>query len=112
MPTITKPTRITHSSATLTDNIYILKNRINDFKSCTIVSDISDHLPCLTMTSIRLTQNNKIVTKSKKFSEANISSIKNNLAGCDWANLRNLDANSGYNNFLETFIGIIDEYAP
>jgi hypothetical protein len=49
LPTITKPTRITHSTATLIDNIYISKNLQTDFKSAILVDEISDHLPCLTL---------------------------------------------------------------
>ena len=45
LPTITRPTRITHTSATLTDNIYIKCNTNNNFHSAIIISDISDHLP-------------------------------------------------------------------
>lgn len=47
IPTITRPTRITHTSATQIDNIYIsMKDAIPAF-SAIITSDISDHLPVL-----------------------------------------------------------------
>ena len=50
LPTIIRPTtdtRITHTSATLIDNIYIKHNRLETLKSGIILTDISDHLPIL-----------------------------------------------------------------
>ena len=45
LPTITRPTRICKTSATLIDNILISNNLQNTFKSGIILNDISDHLP-------------------------------------------------------------------
>ena len=44
-PTITRPTRITQSSATLIDNIIISQNLCGAFYSGIIPNDMSDHLP-------------------------------------------------------------------
>ena len=61
VPTITKPTRITHTSATLIDNIYIsLKNK-NNVKSAILCSYISDHLPVISCFG-----NNKPKNKNKQ----------------------------------------------
>ena len=46
IPTITKPTRITHTSATLIDNIYVRQDSPN-IRSCIMPCDISDHFPVL-----------------------------------------------------------------
>ena len=47
IPTITRPTRITKSSAILIDNIYI-SNKLNyKFDSCILLSGILDHRPTL-----------------------------------------------------------------
>ncbi len=45
IPTITKPTRITHSTATLIDNLYIKRRATDSLASGIITTDISDHLP-------------------------------------------------------------------
>ena len=45
VPTITKPTHITHNSSSLIDNFYIPVNEILRAKSGIIINDISDHLP-------------------------------------------------------------------
>ena len=47
LPTITKPTRITHCTATLIDNIYIKTSKQIKLASGIILSNISDHLPVL-----------------------------------------------------------------
>ena len=44
---ITKPTRITKSSATLIDNIFVSNAVHNSYISGILLDDISDHLPCL-----------------------------------------------------------------
>ena len=47
IPCITRPTRITNSSATLIDNI-ITSRHLFDTLTCGIaISDISDHFPCI-----------------------------------------------------------------
>ena len=45
IPTITRPTRITHTMATLIDNIFLKHNTNFDIHSGIIISDISDHMP-------------------------------------------------------------------
>ena len=57
--TITRPTRITHTSATLIDNIYVKCDKYENIKSTIITTDISDHLPIITFIG------KKCLTKSK-----------------------------------------------
>ena len=45
-PTITRPTRITKSTATLLDNIFINEELHSDDNSHILLDNISDHLPC------------------------------------------------------------------
>ena len=45
LPTINKPTRITDSSATLINNIFISSRLQEEYGSGIIISDISDHMP-------------------------------------------------------------------
>ena len=48
-PTITCPTRVTQTSATLIDNIFISSKLHHQFDSMLILDDISDHLPSLVL---------------------------------------------------------------
>ena len=52
LPTVIRPTRITHNSSTLIDNIYLSNNICKNYKSGIIISDISDHFPCFLMMSL------------------------------------------------------------
>ena len=45
IPTITKPTRITHRSATLIDNIYLKMNTKITARAGILITDLSDHMP-------------------------------------------------------------------
>ena len=49
LPTITHPTQITQSSATLIDNIFVSENLHRFFESAILLKDISDHLPIVAL---------------------------------------------------------------
>ena len=49
LPTITQPTHITQSLATLIDNIFVSENLHRWFKSAILLEHISDHLPTLAL---------------------------------------------------------------
>ena len=46
MPVITQPTRLSHTSATLIDNIIISQSENENYDSYILLDNISDHLPC------------------------------------------------------------------
>ena len=48
-PVITKPTRITHTSATLIDNIFLDSLLTGNITNRILIDDISDHLPTVTI---------------------------------------------------------------
>ena len=45
IPTITRPTRITNSTATLIDNIMVSQNNCGNYVASVLIEDMSDHLP-------------------------------------------------------------------
>ena len=47
LPVITKPTRVSTTSATLIDNIFVSKRLQHCINSGVIITDISDHFPCI-----------------------------------------------------------------
>ena len=47
LPCVTKATRITKSSATLIDNVFVLISLVQDVNSYITLDDMSDHLPIL-----------------------------------------------------------------
>ena len=54
LPCITRPTRLTHHSATLIDNVLVSKELYPVQHSGIVLSDISDHLPCLVISKAKL----------------------------------------------------------
>ena len=47
LPCITKPTRVTHTSASLIDNIFCSESLYHGSNKYIVIDDVSDHLPCL-----------------------------------------------------------------
>ena len=47
LPTVTKPTRISKTSATLIDNILISEKLQSNYESVILIDNMSDHLPCI-----------------------------------------------------------------
>ena len=51
LPTCLTPTRVTHTSHTLIDNIFVKCDRYEGIGSRTLLTNISDHFPVLTCMS-------------------------------------------------------------
>ena len=47
LPVITKPTRVSTTSATLIDNIFVSNRLQHCIELGVIITDISDHFPCI-----------------------------------------------------------------
>ena len=113
-PTINKPTRITHSSATLIDNIYISNGLCDDTTSAILLSDISDHFPCLCLIGNNRIpdKRNPLVFKARKLSNESMQNISNDLGLVDWAILDTLDANKSYDYISEKISASLDQFSP
>ena len=57
---IAKPTRNTHSTATLIDNIYLSKNLTRDIQTSILVEDLSDHWSFVEKTSVKQDLKHKV----------------------------------------------------
>ena len=49
IPTVTRPTRITQTTASLIDNVFVTGNLQKNFDSLFLLDDMSDHLPSLVL---------------------------------------------------------------
>ena len=74
MPTITRPTRVTQTSATLIDNVFISKRLQNNYSSLILIDDISDHFP-----SIVFSKKEPIKLQTREINDSKILEIKNKL---------------------------------
>ena len=84
-PTITRPTRITHHSATLIDNIFVTEILHRNFESTILIDDISDHLPTLAMLKpTRLMNHEPITFNSRCLNENKLKQVNHKLMRVDW----------------------------
>ena len=114
MPTIRVPTRISPTSATLIDNIFI-----NDIKymynSVVVYSDVSDHLPIALHMKIcapKVKLNNLV--RRRHFDDDAIEKFNRHLASIDWNALLtgNLSATEEYDKFCDVYIDVFNIYFP
>lgn len=113
VPTITKPTRITHTTATLIDNIYAKITSIDNIQTAILVTHISDHFPCfICIDNIEVNTKTSIKVKYRKLNSKNISNIKNKVKDLTWNDLDRNNTNQAYNSLTQKIETIMDEVAP
>ena len=97
IPMITKPTRITKSSATLIDNIIVSENLCGNFYSNILINDMSDHMPTVCVVeSLKTAKKDNITITSRDTRPKNTAALKDHLQNYDWPVLMNstsLDTN-------------------
>ena len=111
IPCITRPTRITKSSATLIDNILISRQIYGNCKCGIILSDLSDHFPCI-MSWPDVIRNKKdfITININRIDEKNYNSINTDLE-IDWDSyLCNATANESFQLFHNKLLETLDQY--
>ena len=92
-PTIIKPTRITHHSATLIDNIFINSIDYNIY-SGNIIVDLSDHLPNFAILDNFGICYNKSNTYIRDYSKLNLDQLKDDYAKINFNSLLYSTSNS------------------
>ena len=113
-PTITRPTRICQSTATLIDNIFMSRNLHKYFESAIILDDISDHLPLLVLLKqTKLLDNKPINVESRKLNENTIMLIKQKLFHVNWTRLLNAtNCSENFDIFSSKLNKIMDSVSP
>ena len=102
LSTINKPTRVTHTSATVIDHIWT--NAYANITHNGIIYDFtSDHFPIFNISLFNVSQGNhrkSELIKFRNFSDENINSFKNNLNEVDWTLVESIDnPDVAYENF-------------
>ena len=113
-PTITRPTRITHHSATLIDNICISEFLHRNFESSILIKDISDHLPLLAMLKqTRLLNTEPLEFDSRYLKDKKLKCVNNILMNVDWIGLlTGTTSNQKFNQFSDKVESVLDQVAP
>lgn len=113
MPVISKPTRITSSSATLIDNIFTNFSDSICLLNGLLLSDISDHLPIFCISSYIAKDKSPIVIKKRSFSEQNVSRFIFEVDRVDWSAVREHNqCQDAFSLFYNLFKEIYDSCFP
>ena len=111
--TITKPTRITRTSATLIDNIIVGK-QFHDYEANIGISDISDHLPLILKSyQPKLYKKQPLTITTRAINEEKCDAINTRLQNIDWDNeLHSKSANEAYTCFHTKMQEILNTETP
>ena len=112
LPTITKPTRISKTSATLIDNILISKKLQPNYESLIIVDDLSDYLPCLVkLKNFKPTGTKNFILKRVINNKA-VKNISEDISKIDW-NMKMKDKSaSSFHAFHSELLTTLNKHAP
>lgn len=117
LPTIYYPTRITETSATLIDNIFV-NSRHHNYSTANVWNDISDHLPVVIHYSTKLSQTPaQTKTTRRQYNETSIRDFVTALGNTDWSSVCNNFINYDnpteiYSNFANKFSHLFETHFP
>lgn len=110
IPCISLPTRVTHQSGTLIDNIYVSIELVQNIQSNVILEHISDHFPCLVQIENLYASDSrcKKIVYSRKMNDRKIASLNHVLLHSNW--IERLDMNTSLNKMYTTFVGDLTKH--
>ena len=113
IPSITRLTRITKSSATLIDNIMVSQGLSINSESRIIIDDISDHLPSMVKFNdlLQRTKTSKIIT-SRNLTDKALQKINKNLPRKHFQTVITENVNDSFDTFHDLQLKTIDIHAP
>ena len=101
VPTIVKPTRVTHNSSTLIDNLYVSSNCINVALGYVLNEDISDHYPCIVSVNISKPHHGiKQEFFSRRVTTELLVLIREELHMIDWTCLQYVPLDLGFEHLV------------
>ena len=116
LPYIQLPTRITHKTSTLIDNIFVLQKKpkkIQNFTSGSFYSDISDHLPCFLLLEYPEKIPKQPRPKIRVYNEASQQKFIADLQQIDWAPIyKDENPDTAFNFFLNLYKQTFDKNFP
>ena len=112
-PVITRPTRITKTSATLIDNILVCSSLCTRQRSCIIECDLSDHLPTMTVfDNLNRKVRKPLIITSRDLRKEKLNLIRSQLNGIDWSVLENMSVNESFNYYHKKLLDVINDICP
>ena len=112
-PCITRPTRVTGSTATLIDNILVNSGLYDLQKSSVVVHDISDHFPSLMIIKDIWIDKREPKLLTREINNCKLAAIKHELSTQNWAGCYSLpDPTEQYSYFIKELMDILDDHIP
>ena len=114
LPCISKPTRITHTTVSLIDNVMANPILQSDYSPYMLVDDLSDHIPII----VKFRNQNKSMKGLKtvrhhKLDASVLDKIKADISKEDWySTFSSLDANKCFDVFHKKLAESIEKHAP
>jgi hypothetical protein len=116
LPAITKPTRVTNTSATIIDNIFSNYTDAIKLTTCILTTDISDHFPVCYFSLTNSSHSDKTPPSNKKkrdMSLRNIENFKRTIAMQSWETVTaNTDTQAAFTNFHNIFTNLYNKCFP
>ena len=113
-PTISRPTQITKTSASLIDNIMVDEKTYIDCSSNILVTDLSDHMAChLLLQDVLVERLPPRIVNQRKLNKPNITRIKIELQDINWNLITgHTDCNTSFTKFQEKLLDVVNKHAP
>ena len=114
IPQITKPTRITPTTATLIDNIYS-NDILGEYKQLQgiLYSDIADHLPIFILTTLNNGKQDYVTIKTRKYTHHTIALFKSTIEAICWNDIYACkDPQISYINILKKMSQVYNKSFP
>ena len=113
MPLITRPTRITNSTATLIDNIIVNQSMLDLCTSNVLIEDISDHLPSVvSLSGLKLSKKEKVKITSRDTRKRNVDALLNAVNNTDWTKFTSEDVNISFTKLHTELGNQLDHFVP
>lgn len=113
-PTITKPTRVTATSASLIDHIWT-SNLQNHQVSGIYYTSISDHFPVFSVFSVddNHRQSSKITVSKRLYNCLSTEAFKSDLSNYNWmSDMVADDVNASFDNYMKKFLNLYNHHYP
>ena len=113
LPLITKPTRLTHHSATLIDHIYTNDKKTNTFTGILLTDEVADHFGVFHIMYGKEKKNPSKVIYSRNITDEKMKQFKKNLSETDFSDVLLLtNPNEAYNKFISIYTSLFEELFP
>ena len=119
LPSITRPTHITKTSATLLENIFVSSAWTFSFDSYLLIDNMSDHLPVIiVLRNVELCKKSIKTIKIRDTHPQNLEILKLELTNIDWKEYLSVNdvttenLNHVFNKCHDKVLDIINKHAP